>query len=106
MINYRIIEYPELEDDYKDHEGQHSTTQKSDHMSESIVQMHLEPQQAQYHDHSPGEPVLVPDLAKNFFLIPNLNLSYHSSMLFPQVLLLVRDKRSAPVPSLPLMRSL
>jgi len=42
MINYRIIEYPELEDDYKDHEGQHSTTQKSDHMSESIIQTLLD----------------------------------------------------------------
>lgn len=61
--------------------------------------------EAHHHDHSLGEPVLVPDLVKNVFLIPNLNLSCHSSMLFPQVLLLVtRERRSAPAPSLPIMR--
>lgn len=33
------------------------TTKKSDHMTESIVQMLFELQQAQCHDHCPGEPV-------------------------------------------------
>ena len=37
------------------------TTQKSDHMFESLVQMHLEFCQARCHDHFPGEPVLMPD---------------------------------------------
>jgi len=48
---------------------------KSYHMTESIVQTLLEIQQAQYHDHCPGEPVLVPDypLVKNLFLLSNLS---------------------------------
>ena len=43
---YRIIEYPELEGAHKNHEvrlvAPHGTTQKSDHVSESSVEMLLE----------------------------------------------------------------
>ena len=44
--NHRIIEYPKLEGTHKDHRVQllapHSTTQKSDHTTESVVQTLLE----------------------------------------------------------------
>ena len=54
----------ELGGTHKDHQIQllapQRTVQKSDHVSESIVQMLLELWQVQCHDHSPEEPVPVP----------------------------------------------
>uniref|UniRef100_A0A8B9U121 Regulatory factor X associated protein n=1 Tax=Anas zonorhyncha TaxID=75864 RepID=A0A8B9U121_9AVES len=47
----RLVNYPKVEGTYKDNQVQHlspqRTTQKSDHVSESLVQMLLELQQAQ-----------------------------------------------------------
>lgn len=58
-----IIKYPELEKTHKGHWVQllpsHRITQKSDNISDSIVQMLLELCQAWCHDHFPGETISV-----------------------------------------------
>ena len=62
--NHRIIKYLELEGTQKGHQVQfltpHRTTQNSNSMSESVFQTLLELQQAQCHDHCPGEPIPQP----------------------------------------------
>ena len=82
----------------KDHQVQvialHRTTQNSDHISESIVQMLLELQRpgavttalgSQFYAHHP--------LVRNLLLTPKLTLPWHSSMPFPQVLSLSPERR-------------
>lgn len=53
MMN-KIAEYPELKENHKDHHDQplapHSTIQNSNFISETVVQMFLELQQAQCYD--------------------------------------------------------
>ena len=78
-MSLRVIEYPKSEEAHKDHRVQllapQKTTQKSDHVSESVAQMLLEHWQWGC-DHCPGQPVPGPKhhLMKNLFLISNLSL--------------------------------
>ena len=62
----------------------HKTMQKSNHMSDGVLQMLLEPWQTQCHDYFPGKSVPVPNypLVKNLFLTSSLNLLCHSFMPF------------------------
>ena len=75
-VFHRIKEQPKLEGTYRDNQIQllasHSTTEKSDPMSESVVQKLLELCQSWGRDHCPGEPVpgLSHPLVKNLFLAP------------------------------------
>ena len=78
-MNHGIIEYPELGGTHKDHQVQllapHRTTQKSDHMSESIVWMVFELRQLCAMTTALGSPFPAhhPQV-KNLFLTPNLPL--------------------------------
>ena len=104
---HTIIEYLELEGTIRIIESvhllaPHRTTQKSDHMSESIVQMLLELRQlcamttvlsSPFHAHHP--------LVKNLLLTPNLPLPWHSSMPFPRALLLSQRAELSAAPPLP-----
>ena len=103
----RIVEYPKVEGTYKDHWvkplAPHRTTQNSSNIYESVVQTVLKLRKlwavttalrsmSQRLSHSGAEPV--PQ--------PHLSLSWHSSMLFPQALLLSADSRGlSTIPPLP-----
>lgn len=71
-------------------------------MSESIVQMLLELQQAQCHNHFPGEPVplLNHPLLQNLILTSILN-TCHSFTPFPQILSLFTREKISACPSTP-----
>lgn len=77
---HSIIKYPELEDTNKGHQIQdlapQRTTQNSNHMSESTVQMLLDFWQLCTVTTALGNHFPVPNhsLVKNLFLIPNLTL--------------------------------
>lgn len=77
--------------------------QESQHVPDNIVQILLELSDLVLW---PGEPVPVPKQSlceKKLFLVYNLTIPWHSLMLFPQALSLVtREKRSVPIPLLPL----
>lgn len=77
---HSIIKYPELEETHKDHQIQdlapQRTTQNSNHMSESTVQMLLDFWQFSTVTAALGNHFSVSNhsLVKNLFLIPNLTL--------------------------------
>jgi len=103
---YTIVQYHELKGTHSDHWVQlpapHSTTQKSDHITETVVQTLLELWQlsavttalgslfhARSHSH-----------VDNLFLTPS-HLPWHSSVLFPGVLSLSPECRAQRCPSAP-----
>ena len=91
-------EYTKLEETHKDHRVQllapHGNTQNSNPMSDSIVQMLLKLWQPGYECCIVGILFQCPATPwMNFFLTPNLTLLWHSSMPFPQVLLLWPERR-------------
>lgn len=104
----KIIKYPELEDIHKNHEVQllslHSTSQKSNHTSENVVQMLLELQQAWCPDHFPGEHVPVPYQPLGEGSFPNMQSEPPLTQLHAIPLMILpldsptNEKRSAPPP--------
>ena len=83
----------------------HRTTQKSDHKTESAVQMLLELWQVQCHDHCPEEPVSVPDhpLGEEPFpgTYPEPPLSQLHVIPLGTITVAARERRLAHTPPLP-----
>lgn len=112
LSTLKIIEYLKLELTRKDHLqllNPHWTTQNSEHITELIVQMLLEPWQLQYCNNCSGESVPVPchSLMKNIFLISNQTFPCCSFMKLLQVLSLVtREREICACPTILLKRKM